>query len=148
MNEAFFVLRRHANVYLELSGIPPARLLEYFPRLADIGHKLFSPDTYQCQLCTITHGLLREREQWRGFVETLGVPCEFLHRDQFRERFPACSAPLPAVFRLTRGGPELCASAAEIGACAGLADLMALIQRRCTTDPQRVPTRGHLRPGP
>ena len=39
MEEAFFILRRHPNVYLELSGIPPARLLEYFPRLADIGHK-------------------------------------------------------------------------------------------------------------
>jgi len=39
MDEAFFVLRRHGNVYLELSGIPPARLLEYFPRLNDIAHK-------------------------------------------------------------------------------------------------------------
>ncbi|MEZ4411822.1 MAG: amidohydrolase family protein [Gemmatimonadales bacterium] len=39
MEEAFFVLRRHPNVFLELSGIPPARLLEYFPRLTDISHK-------------------------------------------------------------------------------------------------------------
>ena len=39
MEEAFFVLRRHPNVHLELSGIPPARLLEYFPRLADVAHK-------------------------------------------------------------------------------------------------------------
>lgn len=105
-----------------------------FNTLADIGHKLFSPGTYQCRLCAITYGLLREREQWRGFVETLGVPCEFLHRDQFRDRFPECAAPLPAVFRLTRGSPEQCASAADIGACAGLAELMALIQRRCIAD--------------
>lgn len=39
MEEAFFVLRRHPNVHLELSGIPPARLLEYFPRLTDIARK-------------------------------------------------------------------------------------------------------------
>lgn len=39
MEEAFFILRRHPNVFLELSGIPPARLLEYFPRLTDIAHK-------------------------------------------------------------------------------------------------------------
>ena len=49
MEEAFFILRRHPNVYLELSGIPPARLLEYFPRLTDIGrqdhlgHRLAEP---------------------------------------------------------------------------------------------------------
>jgi len=31
--------RRHPNVYLEVSGIPPAKLLEYFPRLSEIAHK-------------------------------------------------------------------------------------------------------------
>lgn len=40
MDEAFFVLRRHRNVYLELSGIPPQRLLEYFPRLTEIGDRV------------------------------------------------------------------------------------------------------------
>jgi predicted TIM-barrel fold metal-dependent hydrolase len=40
MDEAFFILRRHRNVFLELSGIPPAKLLEYFPRLAEIGDRL------------------------------------------------------------------------------------------------------------
>ncbi len=39
MEEAFFVLRRHPNVHLELSGIPPARLLDYFPRLAELADK-------------------------------------------------------------------------------------------------------------
>jgi uncharacterized protein len=39
MEAAFFVVRRHPNVYLEVSGIPPAKLLEYFPRLEEIAHK-------------------------------------------------------------------------------------------------------------
>lgn len=39
MEQAFFVLRRHPNVFLEVSGIPPARLLEYFPRLGQLAHK-------------------------------------------------------------------------------------------------------------
>jgi predicted TIM-barrel fold metal-dependent hydrolase len=39
MEAAFFLVRRHPNVYLELSGIPPARLLEYFPRLEEIAGK-------------------------------------------------------------------------------------------------------------
>jgi predicted TIM-barrel fold metal-dependent hydrolase len=39
MDAAFFLVRRHPNVHLELSGIPPARLLEYFPRLEDIADK-------------------------------------------------------------------------------------------------------------
>jgi len=36
MEEAFFVLRRHKNVWLDVSGIPPAKLLHYFPRLTEL----------------------------------------------------------------------------------------------------------------
>ncbi|MEO5937048.1 MAG: amidohydrolase family protein [Terriglobales bacterium] len=45
MESAFFLLRRHANVYLDISGIPPLSLLKYFPRLEEIAHKtLFGTD--------------------------------------------------------------------------------------------------------
>ena len=40
MDEAFFVLRRHRNVYLELSGIPPRKLLEYFPRIEELDERV------------------------------------------------------------------------------------------------------------
>ena len=33
-DRAFFLSRLHANVYMELSGLPPAKLLTYFPELA------------------------------------------------------------------------------------------------------------------
>src|SRR6266480_2875087 len=40
MEEAFFVLRRHPRVWLDVSGIPPARLLEYFPRLSELADRV------------------------------------------------------------------------------------------------------------
>jgi hypothetical protein len=45
MEEAFFLLRRHPRVYLDLSGIPPKNLMSYFPRLGEISHKaMFGSD--------------------------------------------------------------------------------------------------------
>jgi predicted TIM-barrel fold metal-dependent hydrolase len=45
MDTAFFLVRRHRNVYLDISGIPPKSLLKYFPRLEEIAHKtLFGTD--------------------------------------------------------------------------------------------------------
>jgi len=45
MNTAFFLLRRHPNVFLDISGIPPQTLLNYFPRLQEIaGKTLFGTD--------------------------------------------------------------------------------------------------------
>jgi predicted TIM-barrel fold metal-dependent hydrolase len=45
MDTSFFLIRRHANVFLDISGIPPRTLLEYFPRLQEIATKtLFGTD--------------------------------------------------------------------------------------------------------
>jgi hypothetical protein len=45
MDTAFFLIRRHPNVYLDISGIPPKTLLKYFPRLEEIASKtLFGTD--------------------------------------------------------------------------------------------------------
>ena len=39
-DEAFFVMRRHKNVLLDLSGIPPKKLLQYFPRIEEVGERV------------------------------------------------------------------------------------------------------------
>ncbi|MCS7142247.1 MAG: amidohydrolase family protein [Aigarchaeota archaeon] len=38
--QAYFLLRRHKNLHLDLSGVPPSRLLEYFPRIKEISDKV------------------------------------------------------------------------------------------------------------
>ncbi len=40
MNEAFFLVRRSKNVHLDISSIPPASLLNYFPRLEEIADQV------------------------------------------------------------------------------------------------------------
>ncbi|MCZ6691600.1 MAG: amidohydrolase family protein [Planctomycetota bacterium] len=45
METCFFLVRRHPNVYLDISSLPPKRLLDYFPRLEKIASKvLFGTD--------------------------------------------------------------------------------------------------------
>lgn len=45
MNEAFFLLRRSRNVFLDISSIPPQNLLDYFPRLEQIADQtMFGSD--------------------------------------------------------------------------------------------------------
>jgi predicted TIM-barrel fold metal-dependent hydrolase len=40
MEQAFFLVRRFANVFMDVSGIPPKTVLRYFPRLADVADKV------------------------------------------------------------------------------------------------------------
>jgi len=116
---------------------PPHLLFVYdadsglFNTLADMGHKLFSPATYGCDLCLLTHGVLREKAQWRRFVESLPVRCEFLHRDQFRRRHPGNGTPLPAIFRVEKGECLPCIGAAQLRHCTDLDQLKEWIRRHC-----------------
>jgi len=54
-----------------------------FNTLSDIAHKLFSPQTYECNLCNLTHGYFQAREEWTTFLNDLDAQIEFLHRDEF-----------------------------------------------------------------
>ena len=102
-----------------------------FNTLADIGHKIFSPGTYQCDLCMLTHGYFSERSEWRNFIESLGIEANFLHRDEFRRHFPEMDVPLPAVFLQQQGDTRVCVDARSLHDCQSMDDLKNLIDVAC-----------------
>ncbi|HEY0171018.1 MAG TPA: hypothetical protein VGB98_08340 [Pyrinomonadaceae bacterium] len=98
-----------------------------FNTLADAAHKIFSPQTYRCNLCALTHTAVGMRREWKRFLNGLDAPPEFLHADELRARYGVEGVPLPAVFK--RGGEklEVVAGAESINACRTLDDLKRLI---------------------
>lgn len=108
-----------------------------FNTVADIAHKIFSPQTYPCRLCALTHGYFQTRKVWQDFIAGIGVPCRFLHRDEAQGVAGIDTARLPAVYRWQRGGWQLCLDGDAIAACLDLKTLMAAISRSCT-DAQEV----------
>ena len=63
----------------------------------DVMHKVFSPKTYACKLCGITYGALSVKKEWAEFIVSLPVKTEFLHRDEWLQKFKRTDN-LPAVF--------------------------------------------------
>ncbi|MBT8347195.1 MAG: hypothetical protein KJO28_12930 [Desulfofustis sp.] len=55
--------------------------------IKDIGHKLMSPQTYDCFLCSLTHGTFREDQKWKSFREGSSIDMEFLHLDEFEKKY-------------------------------------------------------------
>ncbi|ACM21097.1 hypothetical protein Geob_2748 [Geotalea daltonii FRC-32] len=101
-----------------------------FNTLTDIAHKVFSPETYSCNLCAITYGNFGMRQEWKEFLETLEIPMQFLHRDEFHERYGMQGLALPAVLLQEGEQLRLLVSADEIGRCADMADLKGLLQEK------------------
>lgn len=98
-----------------------------FNTLADAAHKIFSPRTYACNLCALTHTSVRMRGEWRQFLDGLGRPLEFLHADELEARYGLKGVGLPAVFTKEGGGLTALAGAGSINACRTLDELKRLI---------------------
>jgi hypothetical protein len=95
--------------------------------LSDMAHKIFSPETYSCNLCAITYGTFAIRAEWQEFLGTLDAELEFLHRDELEERYGLTGIELPAVLLKNGDKPELWLTAQEINSCRSMDDLKGLI---------------------
>ena len=102
-----------------------------FNTLADAAHKIFSPQTYACNLCALTHSTFGMRDEWRRFLDGLGRPPEFLHADELAARHGVSGVLLPAIFRRRGERLEVCADAEAVNACRTLDDLKRLVLEAC-----------------
>ena len=85
--------------------------------ILDAVHKIVSPQTYACSLCFITYGAVSMRKEWKEYIERLPYPAEFLHRDEFRARWPGLGLLLPAILiQDGEGSPEVLLGPTEMPA--------------------------------
>lgn len=101
-----------------------------FNTVTDIAHKILSPETYVCNLCELTHGTFKVREDWVKFLKTLNADCEFLHRDEFHARYSQADVALPAVFKKTSDGLEPWLEAEALRKCTSLNELQQVLISR------------------
>ncbi|MEM6782184.1 MAG: hypothetical protein AAF624_00420 [Bacteroidota bacterium] len=100
-----------------------------FNAATDTVHKLLSPGTYECRLCQFTYGAFTMRRAWRDYLDRLGLPLVFLHRNEFTHAYPTLAdLRLPVI--LTDDGPDEAApsvllDAAAIDTCTDLDTLIA-----------------------
>ncbi|MBP9686906.1 MAG: hypothetical protein KBD66_03870 [Candidatus Doudnabacteria bacterium] len=59
-----------------------------FAVTVDFFHKLFSPQTYQCNLCRVTYGPVTIKKEWKEFLNDLSYTVTFYHKDQFAQAIP------------------------------------------------------------
>ncbi len=64
--------------------------------IVDSARKLFRLNG--CDLCTITHSLAGERSEWRSCKDEIGVPVDYVHRDELSgDLAKAVGGKLPAI---------------------------------------------------
>ncbi|MCW8830958.1 MAG: hypothetical protein OQK32_05485 [Gammaproteobacteria bacterium] len=101
-----------------------------FNTVTDIAHKALSPKTYSCNLCVLTHGHFKIKQDWVEFLEQIDTEMEFLHRDEFLKKYKLGDAELPAVFVEEDGEILVWVDQATINQIQTLDDLKSVIMNR------------------
>lgn len=99
-----------------------------FNLLTDIAHKALSPQTYACNLCAITHSNFGMKKEWKEYLESLDVELEFLHADEFKQKYSFGKVALPAIFREDNDSLFLAVDARTINECKSIGDLKKSLQ--------------------
>ena len=99
-----------------------------------------------CTLCSITHGLTGEKEDWRDCKDELGVPVDYVHRDEVTARLSEnIGERRPAVVAEAGGNYTVLLGPEVLDRCRGsVADfkgrLMAYASMNALQFPQEAPS--------
>lgn len=99
--------------------------------LLDSAHKIFSPSTYNCNLCNITFGVFTENKVWKKFRKETNLQLEFLHKDEFVKKFPSehKKFSLPVVLKQSNGKLGIFLPAEELNSLKSAEELIYIVQK-------------------
>jgi hypothetical protein len=111
-----------------------------FTALKDTLHKTFRKSTYECNLCAVTFGAFGMKRDWKNFVNDLDVPVEFkkkdkfkfefLHKDEFNQKYNVKDAKFPSAYLLDKNGLDLFISQDEMNAVKAIEELKELVNKK------------------
>ncbi len=99
-----------------------------FAVTVDFFHKLFSPQTYQCNLCRVTYGPVTIKKEWKQFLDSLSYTVVFYHKDQFVRDVPGSGVEtFPVILTREAGVLSVLVSTDEINQVSTIDELKLLL---------------------
>jgi hypothetical protein len=106
----------------------------------DTLHKTFRKSTYQCNLCQVTFGAFGMKKDWKNFVNDLDNPVEFmkkdkfkfefLHKDEFEDKYIVENAKFPSAYYEKDNGLEVFITQEEMNAVKTIDQLKDLVNKK------------------
>ncbi len=103
---------------------------DFWSKYIDVAHKIVSPSTYPCDLCSLTHGNFSEKKIWKEFRETTEDEFVFMYKNEFENQYPDyVDVDLPIVMKKTEKGLDELITAAQFSEIHSVEELMKFLQR-------------------
>jgi hypothetical protein len=96
--------------------------------IIDYAHKMVSPSTYPCNLCALTFNTFGMKNQWKAFIDSLPVDVEFLHKNEFLDKYKM-DGNFPSAYMKNKD-ITLFISQEEMNSLKTLDELMKLVKKK------------------
>ncbi len=96
----------------------------------DFWHKALRPSTYQCNLCQTTFGTFGAKKEWKSFISDLGIDSEFLHKDEFVEKYDVKDAKYPSAYILKNGNLTVFITQEEMNEVTTITEMEELVSSK------------------
>lgn len=93
----------------------------------DFWKKTLRPSSYECNLCMQTFGAFSMKKDWKSFINNLKVYTEFLHRDEFEEKYGIKDAKYPTAYIYENENLRLLISDDEMNSVKSLDEMEVLV---------------------
>ena len=102
-----------------------------FNTLIDWGHKIISPSTYECHLCSITYNNRGKKKRWSNYLKSLKIKSSFYYIDHIADLdFVSKNIKLPCIYIKNNGNHQLMIDANELNSLESLDKLIKTIHTR------------------
>jgi len=98
-------------------------------KLIDFAHKIVSPSTYSCSLCTLTHHDFGARSEWKSFLNNPSYSVSVFYKNEFEKNFKK-SFDYPVVLKKEESEFTIILDKDKIAGMENLSDLLEAITRR------------------
>jgi len=102
----------------------------FFNSLKDTVQKTITPKSYECKLCQVTFGAFSMKDDWKEFINKLPIKVEFLHKDEFINKYKISKYPFPNAFIKENNNLKLLISSKEINSTKNITELKTLVQKK------------------
>jgi len=96
----------------------------------DFWHKALRPSTYNCNLCQTTFGVFGAKKEWKSFINDLGIDSEFLHKDEFLEKYNIEDAKYPSAYIVKNGNLSIFITQEEMNKVATLEEMEEMVSSK------------------
>lgn len=98
--------------------------------LIDWTHKIISPESYVCSLCSLTYNNFGKINKWKFFLNSLDHQVIFLYKNQVKSKQTSFKDDLPCIYLVKEKDSKILMTSKELNLCKNLDSLIITLRKR------------------